>query len=56
VFALEAHCLEGRVVHRAAVSRYRAVEEEGIRVGCQGLDLGEARYVGLCAGSGAMAH
>ena len=56
VFALEAHCLEGRAVHRAAVSRYRAAEEAGSRVGCQGLALGEARCVGLCAGSGAMVH
>ena len=56
VSALEAHCLEGREVHRAAVSRYRAVEEAGSRVGCQDLALGEARYVGLCPGSVAMVH
>jgi hypothetical protein len=56
VFALEAHCLEGRAVHCAAVSRYRAAEEAGTRVGCQDLALGEARCVGLCAGSVAMVH
>ncbi len=38
MFALEAHCLEGRAVHRATVSRYRAAEEAGSRVGCQGLE------------------
>jgi len=46
----------GRAVHRAVVSRYRAAEEEGSRVGCQGLALGETRCLGLCAGSGAMFH
>jgi hypothetical protein len=56
VFALEVHCLEGRSVHRATVSRYRVGEEEGSRVGCQGLAIGEARCVGLCAGSDAMVH
>ena len=42
--------------HRAAVSRYSAAEVAGSRVGCQGLALGEARCVGLCAGSVAMVH
>jgi hypothetical protein len=42
--------LEGRAVHRAAVSRYRAAEEAGSRVGCQGLALDEDRCVGLCEG------
>jgi hypothetical protein len=54
VFALEAHCLEGRAVHRPTVSRYRAAEEAGGRVGWKGLVLGEARWVGLCAGSDTM--
>jgi hypothetical protein len=40
VFALEAHCLERRAVPHAAVSRYRGAEEEGTRVGSQGLALG----------------
>jgi hypothetical protein len=47
VFALEAHCLEGREFHRATVSRYRASEEEGSRLVCQGLSRGVARFVGL---------
>ncbi len=42
--------------HRAAVSRYRAAEEAGSTVGCQGLALFKARCVGLCAGSVAMVH
>jgi hypothetical protein len=45
-----------RAVHRAAVSRYRAEEEAGIKVGCQGLALGETRCVRLCAGSDVMVH
>ncbi len=56
LFTLEAHCLEGRPVHCAAWSRYKESGGEGSRVGCQGLALGEARCVGLCAGSGAMVH
>ena len=56
VFALEAHCLEGREVHRVAVSRNRSSEEEGSRVGSQDLALGEDRCVGLCAGWGVMVH
>ncbi len=35
MFVLEAHCLEGRAVHTAAVSRYEVAGEEGNRVGCQ---------------------
>jgi len=46
----------GRGVHRDVVSRYRAVEEEVSRVGSQGLVLGEARCVGLCADSDTMVH
>jgi hypothetical protein len=34
----------------------KAAGEEGSRVGCQGVALGEARCVGLCTGSGAMVH
>jgi hypothetical protein len=56
VFELEAHCLEGRVVHRTVGSRYKSVGEEGSRGGCQGHALGEVRCVGLCTGSGAMVH
>ncbi len=56
VFVLEAHCLEGRKVHRVAGSRYEAVGEEGNRVGCQGLALGEARCVELCTDSVVMVH
>ena len=36
--------------------RTGVAEETGSRVGCQGLALGEARCVGLCAGSDAMVH
>ena len=34
LFALEAHCLEGRAVHCAAGSRYKATGHAGSRVGC----------------------
>ncbi len=47
---------ERRPVHCAAWSRYKESGGAGRRVGCQDLALGEARCVGLCAGSGAMVH
>jgi len=40
----------------SAWSKYKESGGAGSRVGCQGLALGEARCVGLCAGSGAMVH